>query len=372
MNKLPGLYIHIPFCKSKCPYCDFYSIVSSSLIDKFLDSIFIEMDFYKSFVKKIDTLYLGGGTPSILNKEQIFKLIKNIKSKFKFTLNPEITIEVNPDSINLEKLKIYKELGINRISVGVQSFNDNELKFLKRIHNVKQSINTLEQIRKVGFDNLNIDLMYGFENQTEKNWENTLKQTMDFKPEHLSCYMMTIEKSTLFGKMLKQKKIKELNEDFQCRLFIKTSEFLQENGYIHYEISNFARPNFLSRHNTKYWNHIQYIGLGPAAHSFKKRKRWWNYKSIYKYCQNLRNNILPVEDFEILTKEQFILEKIYLGFRTKNGVEIKFLKINPKWETILEYLQKNKLVSVINDRVISTIKGFLISDQLPLWFINRV
>jgi len=364
----PGLYIHIPFCKTKCPYCGFYSVVSHSLIPRYMDALEKEIMFYKKEFDRFDSLYIGGGTPTLLDNKDLGKIMDHLLKNFNFAQDSEISIEANPGDLTLEKITGIKKLGFNRINIGIQSLNDKELLFLGRRHNAGEGKNALEKVRSCGFTNIGIDLIYGFEGQTRKGWSETLNQAIKFKPEHISCYELTFEKGTPFWKMKEKGKIKTLPEEEGRDFFLMTSEFLEGNGYIHYEISNFARERaFYSRHNWKYWQHIPYLGLGPSSHSFKATCRWWNFRSIRKYCDTLEHKKSPVEGWENLTKKQLQLESVSLGLRTIEGFHIGEINNNTKMKYRISKLQNEELIMIREGRIVPTKKGFLVADIIPLY-----
>lgn len=364
-----GLYIHVPFCKTKCPYCDFYSVTDLTLVEEWRNALIQEIEFYRDVFGTFDTIYLGGGTPTVLNNTVLTDLFQKLRRKFSFKDNTEITVEANPDDVTPEKLELLKDLGVNRLSIGVQSFNDEELTFLKRRHSVKGTEEALHWVNEAGFSNFGIDLIYGLPGQTVANWMGNLQKTLPFQPTHLSCYQLTLEKTTPFGKMLKQGILQGCTEKQGRDIFLATSKFLEENGFIHYEISNFARGNeFRSRHNCKYWHHIPYLGLGPAAHSFLGRTRWWNHRSVKRYCADLQKGMPPVEESESLTSEQERLEKLFLGLRTNEGVKMDDVFPRSQANSSLNDMVKKRLITVHGDRIIPTKKGFLMADRLPLLF----
>jgi oxygen-independent coproporphyrinogen-3 oxidase len=370
-SNLPGLYIHVPFCLSKCPYCDFYSTTSLSLISNWLEGVMKELWLYKDHFSFFDTLYMGGGTPSLLKPEQLSKLMDFLVRNFEFSSDKEITIEANPDDITPEKLKCYRDIGINRISLGAQSFDDGILQYLKRRHTARQTEKALEWIRAAGFGNVGIDLMYGFEGHTPEAWVRSMKKALDFSPEHLSCYQMTYSEGTPFGNMMAQGRITQMGEEEERAFFLLTSRFLEKHGYIHYEISNFARDEkHVSLHNRKYWRHVPYLGIGPGAHSLHEGRRWWNIKSVEEYCQMLINGHPPVEEKETLSKEQHRLEMIYLGLRTVDGFDLGLVDKQQQSMKVIGELTKSGLVKVHAGRVIPTRKGFLVAESLPLLFSN--
>jgi oxygen-independent coproporphyrinogen-3 oxidase len=368
-DEAAGLYIHVPFCKTKCPYCDFYSVTDLTLVEEWLSALTREMEFYKDTFNTFDTLYLGGGTPTVLNNTVLASLFRELCKKFSFKDNAEITVEANPDDVTLEKLELLKELGVNRLSIGVQSFNDEELTFLKRRHSLKGVEEALGRMKKVGFKNFGIDLIYGLPRQTVASWMASLRKALTFGPTHLSCYQLTLEKSTPFGKMENQGKFKVCSEKQGRNFFITTSKLLEQNGFIHYEISNFSKGRiYRSRHNCKYWHHNPYLGLGPAAHSFQNGMRWWNHRSIKRYCTDLQKGLLPLEESETLTSEQLRLEKLFLGLRTNEGIKFEDAFPSSQANASLDTMVKNRLITVQGGRIIPTKKGFLMADRLPLLF----
>jgi len=367
----PGLYIHIPFCKTKCPYCGFYSLASPALIPRWLDAFGKEVLHYNDRFGCFDTLYLGGGTPTVLEIRDLETMMKQLFSHFRFDRDTEITIEANPADLTREKTDGIKALGCNRVNLGIQSFEKRELVFLGRNHTTEDAVSALENLRASGFTNVGMDLMYGFEGQTLKGWVNTLRQALAFGPEHLSCYQLTFEKKTLFWKMREQGVLRPVSEEKEKDFFLRTSQFLEDNGYIHYEISNFARdPSYYSRHNRKYWVHTPYLGLGPSAHSFQDSIRWWNFRSIKRYCEALETQRMPVEESEELTQEQMRLESIALGLRTRQGYRFGKTAHDPALQNTLAGLQDSGFLRVSNGKAVPTRKGFLVADRLPLSFFT--
>ncbi len=365
----PGLYIHVPFCKTKCPYCDFYSITDISLMDAWLASLEKEMIFCKTDFTAFDSLYLGGGTPSLLGIQQMKRLMDTLGRHFRFLPDTEITLEANPDDITAAKLEKLRSIGVNRLSIGIQSFNEEELAFLGRRHSAASARKALRLARPSGFTNFSVDLMYGFPVQTEESWLQTLNQAMEFEPAHVSCYQFTLEETTPYGRLKAEGKLESLSEEEERRFFLLTSQFLKQQGYIHYEVSNFAKgKKYRSRHNRKYWQHVPYLGLGPTAHSFQDNVRWWNYRSVEAYCQRLREGEKPAEDAEELSPEQLRLERLYLGFRTEEGVAVSDACKGAAANTTLSQLKRAGVVKVKKGRIIPTRKGFLIADRLPLMF----
>ncbi len=370
-DSLSGLYAHVPFCPSKCPYCDFYSSADTTRISSWLGAVEKEMVHYQGRFPSFDSFYLGGGSPSILSEEQLGLLVELIFDRFHFEPDTEITIEANPNDLNPGKLKKLGGLGINRISLGVQSLDEQELLFLKRRHNAREAMKAVEWIREAGFTNLGIDLIYGLPGQTKEQWIATLNKALTLQPEHLSCYQLTIAKGTLFWGMKEKGGLKPISEEEEEAFFLATSGYLQDHGYIHYEISNFARAEkYFSRHNRKYWQRSPYLGLGPSAHSFQGNRRWWNVRSIYQYCRDLEEGRPPVEEQEDLSEEQVRLETISLGLRTRAGLDLKHLGGSPNIEKALSRLVESQLVSVTDNHISPTLKGFLLADRLPLMLVE--
>ncbi|MBM4339747.1 MAG: radical SAM family heme chaperone HemW [Deltaproteobacteria bacterium] len=371
--KNSGLYIHIPFCLSKCPYCDFYSSTSIPSIPDFLDALFKEMERYGHRFDPFDTVYLGGGTPSLLSPKQLEDILMNGRKNFHLISNAEITLEANPADLNQSLLESILEIGFNRINIGIQSFDEKVLDFLGRRHSVRQAISAIEASRKAGFHNIGLDLIYGIPGQDMASWFDTLKQAVAFSPEHLSCYQLTFEPKTPLGRRFQAGEFSVPGEELQYEFFMKTSQFLEHAGYIHYEVSNFARGmEYSSRHNQKYWDHSPYLGLGPAAHSFQGNQRWWNHRSLDQYLASVHAGNPPVLETESLTKEQFQLEALYLGLRTKKGISLQDFKVRYGLDllcakqNILEKLEEEGLISIQDGRLHPTPTGLAITDSLAL------
>lgn len=365
----PGLYIHVPFCGSKCPYCDFYSVTEPSLIPLWLEALEREARLYREHFPAFDALYIGGGTPSLLDARQTTGLMETLFRHFRFSPDTEITLEANPEDVTSEWAALLLDLGCNRISLGVQSFNDRTLRFLQRRHTAGRAERAVECLKRQGFCNIGIDLMYGFPVQTESDWLKSLNRALDLEPTHLSCYQLTIAEKTPFGVMHKEGLLEPINPAQEEAFFQLTSEFLVDRGFVHYEVSNYARGEaFFCRQNRKYWRRIPYLGLGPSAHSFCEGERWWNVKSITHYDERLRRGRSPVEERERLSAEQEILETLALGFRTMEGVAADLARKAPHADRIIRDLMNAGLVIADGDRIVPTTKGFLVADSLPLLF----
>jgi oxygen-independent coproporphyrinogen-3 oxidase len=324
-SKNPGLYLHIPFCLTKCSYCSFYSQTDVSLIPDFIEALGKEMEMAGvGFSSSFDTVYIGGGTPSVLSPRQIEKILAGIEKSFRLSRETEFTLEANPGDLDLSLLRSLKNLGINRLNLGVQSFDPQTLAFLGRRHTAEEAIKSVDAAREAGFDYIGLDLIYGVPGQPLGLWRDTLSQAVAFCPEHLSCYQLTLEDETPLAEGYRRGGFSPPGEDELLQFFLTTSEMLENSGFIHYEVSNFARGlKHASRHNQKYWNHTPYLGLGPSAHSFSGSARWWNSRSLNDYLQALQSGNLPIEGKEILTREQLRMEAWFLALRTRKGVHIE-------------------------------------------------
>jgi len=365
----PGLYVHVPFCKTKCPYCDFTSGTSLSSIPDWLQATKSEMLLYRDRFSRFDSLYLGGGTPSLLPERDLAELTHSLRRNFSISDDAEFTMEVNPDDVTSDRVPFLRDLGVNRISLGVQSFDDRDLRFLKRRHTAAQALKAIEEFKAAGFAKVGLDLMYGLAGQTESSWMKTLERAVSYHPEHLSCYQLTIHENTPFWELQAKGEITPLDEEKESSFFVLTSAFLEEKGYIHYEVSNFARgEENLCKHNLKYWKRAPYLGLGPSAHSYQDGVRWWNLRDLERYCRALEQGKTPVEGSETLTSEQVYLETILLGFRTRDGVDREIFRGREGTEEVLRHLQLAGVVRVVEGKVVPTVKGFLVADSLPLLF----
>lgn len=365
----PGLYVHVPFCRTKCPYCDFYSVTSLELVHSWVGALEREARHYSQRFAAFDTLYLGGGTPSLLGQRELATVMETLGSHFTFADDTEFTLEVNPDDVTPSKLSHYRELGINRLSLGVQSFQEDEVRFLGRRHTGARAEQALDLIRSAGFENVGVDLIYAFQGQSEARWIENLERALRFQPEHLSCYQMTLAEGTPFGNLHAEGRLHSPGDETESRFFSLTSRYLRDRGYLHYEVSNFARTSrYLSRHNGKYWNHTPYLGLGPAAHSFQDGVRWWNVRSVAEYCHRLARGEMPVEEREALTPEQLGLETLFLGFRTGEGIDVDFFREMEGADAVLADLEKSNWVRMGDGRVRPTPEGLLVADRLPLLF----
>jgi putative oxygen-independent coproporphyrinogen III oxidase len=363
-----GLYVHIPFCRSRCAYCDFYSQTDLSLAPIWLQALKSEAKLYRKRFGPFGSLYLGGGTPTTLTAPLLQDLVEFLFKEFRFLEGLEFTVEANPDDLTQECAAHLKNLGANRVSVGVQSLDDKELAFLRRRHSARQAEKGFDRLRSAGFENLSADLIYALPGQTSEAWFKTLTRALNLEPDHLSCYQLTLEKSSLLGALSARGAIRKTGVEAERRFFLATSRFLEREGYLHYEVSNFARRDRPCSHNLKYWDGSPYLGLGPAAHSFDGHTRWWNTRSIHRYLDRVFGGRSPVSGKEILSEADRQMESLFLGFRTMLGVKIDTIGNINGLECLLKQLQEGGLVTVRHGRIVPTREGFLHADGLPLLF----
>ncbi len=322
---MAGIYIHIPFCKQACNYCNFHFSVSLANKEKILRAILKEISLTNNFIetKNVETIYFGGGTPSLLSKDELELILKEISTSFIVAENAEISIEANPDDINKKVLQGWKEIGINRLSVGLQSFDEAELRWMNRAHNATQSLQCIDEIQAAGFTNFSVDLIYGSPLQSNENLINNFNIIAQKKIPHISCYALTVENGTLLNKQIKEHNSPDVNTEKQAEQFQILLNLMEAKGYEQYEISNFSKPNFRSKHNSSYWQGKPYFGFGPSAHSFDGiNKRRWNIANNSLYIQSLQNELIPYEE-EVLTKKQEINEYIMTSLRTIEGLDLQ-------------------------------------------------
>lgn len=358
-----GIYIHIPFCKSKCSYCDFvsYGSIEETSIRKYIDVVIKEIEEYELDKMNITTIYIGGGTPSYINEKYIEEIINKIKEKSKIAdfSQIEMTIEVNPGSASLEKIEAYKKIGINRISIGLQETDNKLLKQIGRIHLFEEFLQTYQDVKKVGFTNVNVDLMIGIPNQTIENVKSSVEKIVELEPKHISVYSLIIEEGTKIEKQISNGTLQELDEEEERKMYWYVKKQLELKGYKHYEISNFSKKGFESKHNSNCWEQKEYIGIGLAAHSYLDRVRYNNYEEMEKYiCEFAEKNIQEQQLKEDIEKEYMLL-----GLRKIEGVEIseyqkKFSK-NPVeyYAKKIEKLIEMKLIVIHNNSIKLTNKG---------------
>ena len=337
---MSGIYIHIPFCKQACHYCDFHFSTSLKSKDKLILALIKEIELRKSeFPHELNSLYIGGGTPSLLNEEEIRSIFKALKKIVKLNFLREITMEVNPEDINLKKLNFLKKIGVNRLSIGVQSMDNKVLKWMNRIHNKEQVIKGINLAMRSGFYDISIDFIYGTPEFLKRNYNQEISEIIALKPSHLSCYHLTIEDGTYFGHLEKNKKLKPLEDTISEKEFLWISNKLKSCEYEHYEISNFAFKEKKSFHNANYWKQLPYIGIGPGAHSFLNLKRRWNISNNNQYIKYIENKKKYFEE-EKLSKYDIKNEQIMLGLRTKDGFNLKKCMIGIDEHQKKDFLKK--------------------------------
>jgi len=368
---MAGIYIHIPFCRQKCYYCDFYKTVNTALTPKFMVALNSEINTRKEYLNNelVETIYFGGGTPSVLTEHELTEILTSLKSNFQISPSAEITFEVNPDDLSPAYLQQIFNSGINRLSMGIQSFHDDLLKIMNRRHNAAQAAEAVENAAKTGFTDISIDLIYGLPGLTQKVWNESLMQAFCLPVTHVSAYHLTYHKGTPFFTWLKKGTLKPATEPASVAQFNLLTRLAKKHGFEHYEISNFAKNQLYSKHNTSYWNGTKYLGLGPSAHSFNLVSRSWNMASTEGYIKAIANN-QPFTEEEILTENNRYNEYILTRIRTIWGVssieiEKRFGREKAAWfiKNIDNYLAL-KWVKCKNNTYILTQKGWFVSDEI--------
>ena len=372
MEKKAGIYIHIPFCESRCIYCGFYSTTHNTLQHRYTDALLKEMELRRNELGNnysIDTIYIGGGTPSVLQANELQRILATVNDTFTVKAR-EITIEMNPDDITPELVAKVKAMGVNRISMGVQTFSDQRLRFIRRRHTSLQAMKAVEIVRNAGINNVSIDLMFGFPEETLDDWRADISQALALKPEHISAYSLMYEEGTALGRMLEQGKVKEIDEELSLEMYNVLIDTLSANGYDHYEISNFARiaadgTSFRSRHNSSYWHDIPYLGIGASAHSYNKATRSWNVDNIKKYIEAISNGILPSES-EIIDSDTHYDDLITTALRTKEGININELEEKYRHHLLTEAQRHiaQGLLTLTDNRLSLSRKGLYVSDMV--------
>ena len=359
---MAGIYIHIPFCKKACHYCNFHFSTGTNLMEQMAIAICREITLRKAELsEEVNTIYFGGGTPSILPAANIWKILKTIQNCYQLSDNPEITLEANPDDISAEKAAAWKEMGINRFSIGIQSFDQQYLEWMNRAHNAEQSYRCIDVIRSAGYDNFSIDLIYGTPGQTIGEWTNDVQQAIELNIPHLSCYALTVEEDTALHQLIKKGKKEKVDADEQSFRFEKLMSMTENAGYHHYEISNFALPGKESRHNSAYWEGIPYLGFGPSAHSFSGNTRSWNIAHNPDYINAILNGVRPCTT-ETLTPMDTLNEYIMTSLRSSKG--IKRENIINRWGTIYELQIEENITPYVNKGLAKTTnEGWKLTNQ---------
>ena len=369
---MAGIYIHIPFCKTRCIYCDFFSSTSMEIKSQYINALCKEIELQRDFLESesIETIYFGGGTPSQLDASD-FKKIFDALSQNGYKLNTsEVTLEANPDDISKEYLKSIQDLPFNRISLGVQSFDDYDLKFLNRRHNAEAAKNAVKRCQEAGFENISIDLIYGINFPSNlKTWAENLQQAIELNVQHISAYSLTYEEGTQLFQMVEMGQTSPIDDDLSVSMLYRLIDKLTQNGFEHYEISNFAKPGYRSKHNSSYWNGTHYLGLGASAHSYNGKVRQWNVFSLKNYIESIQNNEIPAE-VEFVTPQSAHNDYIITRLRTSDGINLDELAslfgetAKTRCLKLAEpYIKNNKLI--LNDNtLIITHSGIFVSDGI--------
>lgn len=367
---MAGIYIHIPFCKSRCIYCGFYSTTLLDLRKKYINAVCREMELRKNYIREpFSTIYLGGGTPSLLDEAELTQLFLYINNVYDVDRNAEITMECNPDDITPEFTNMLNRLPINRVSMGAQTFADSRLRLLHRRHNSDEVKHAVKLLREAGIKNISIDLMFGFPDESLSQWKEDISAALALNVEHISAYSLMYEEDTPLWKMLDTGKVKEIDEELSLTMFKELVCQLTDAGYEHYEISNFARPGYRSRHNSSYWHQVPYIGLGAAAHSFDLNSRQWNVADLKLYIEEINNGIIPMEREE-LDNDTTFNDIITTALRTSDGINLNAMetRLGKRYRNTLisaagKHLEQG-LLEIRHDRLRLTSEGIFISDMV--------
>ena len=368
---MAGLYIHIPFCKQACHYCDFYFSTNRKESYEICKAIGTELRLQRNYLggEPLKTIYLGGGTPSLLSRNEFDFIFDEVSKSYTVDAHPEITLEANPDDLNSEKLADLRQTGINRLSIGIQSFDSNVLKFLNRAHDAMAAMNCVDLARNAGFNNLSIDLIYAIPGQDNVAWKKSLRQAISLSPEHISSYSLSLEEKTTFGRWQRIGKFKAVTEEIAAQQFEILMEELEQAGYEHYEISNFSKPYYHSRHNSSYWEQTNYLGVGPSAHSYNGNTRQFNVLNNHLYVKSLAENKIPFE-LEVLSPANKINEYIFTTLRTSKGCNFLKLKqelgydIQSRNAVYLNNIIDTKLAFMDNEILRLTHSGKLLADKI--------
>jgi len=342
---MAGIYIHIPFCRQKCHYCNFHFSVSHKNKDPLVESIIREIELSKGYLETdiLDTLYFGGGTPSLLSADELGRIIQKLRENYRFSEDIECTLEANPDDLNVSFLKELRAVGINRLSMGVQSFIDSELTLMNRAHTSVQAKQSLEDVMKTGFTDITIDLIFGMPGSTLESWKSNLDHALQYDIPHFSLYNLTVEKRTALHHFIESGQIKSIADGLMAEQFMMTMDYLTKAGYEHYEISNYARPGRYARHNTSYWQGTSYLGIGPSAHSYNGHSRRWNIANNSKYIKSIQSDIIPFEEEKLSIEDQYN-EYILTGLRTQWGCDLNRISaFGPAFENYFKQLVAKEL-----------------------------
>lgn len=371
--ELPGLYVHTPFCRSRCHYCDFYSTTDESTVDRWIDGVIAEAGQHRGRWEDFDTLYLGGGTPSLIPLDGLERLLGGLRSTLEVAADAEVTLEVNPDDVDPRLAGRWRALGVNRVSLGVQSFDDEILGGLGRRHTARDAEEAVGILLDAGFVDLGIDLIFGTPGVELSGWSAALERALALPGiKHLSCYELTIEARTEIGRRVASGELEPAEEELGREMFLECAKALH-GRFEHYEVSNYALDDgrgWRSRHNTKYWHHVPYLGLGPSAHSLAGRERRWNFASLTRWAGALDRGEDPTEGREQLTADQWTLEELMLGLRTSDGVPLDLARAADPGGGRLKLMRDLVLLEVADERVRPTTLGMLMADGLPLMLMG--
>ncbi|RYD76358.1 MAG: radical SAM family heme chaperone HemW [Sphingobacteriales bacterium] len=368
---MAGIYIHIPYCKQACIYCNFHFSTGMKNLPEMVETMLFELESRKPYLQNepVKSIYFGGGTPSLLSVEDIEKFLQKIYTLYEVEQGAEITLEANPDDLSPEKLKALFKAGINRLSIGVQSFLQSDLEFLNRAHSAERALACIQDAQQTGFELITIDLIYGIPNQTDEAWLQNLHILQSLKIPHFSAYALTVEPKTVLDKWIKTAKSPPVNDENTARHFNLLTNWAAENNYEHYEISNFCLPGFYAKHNTAYWQGSKYIGIGPSAHSFNGKSRQWNVANNVKYLQNIKEE-KPYFELEELGVNERYNEYIMTGLRTKWGCKINFIHdefgaafVTYLLENAKPYINQN-LLFLNENTLLITRNGKLLADRI--------
>lgn len=365
---MAGIYIHIPFCKQACYYCDFHFSSYLALKDELIDALVQELEWQKDFFNTpVETIYFGGGTPSLLNAGDLEKIFSVIYKNYTLIQHPEITLEANPDDMSPDNLKTWAGFKVNRLSMGIQSFDDKILRYLNRLHTSDEAIKSYYQARSLGFENINCDLIFAIPGQSTDVLQKDLAMMMELQPEHISAYCLTIEERTVFGNWLKKKKFTQVEEENAVEQMEEVWDFLIERGYEQYEISNFCRNNLYSKHNSSYWKDKVYLGVGPGAHSYDGLNRFFNIHNNNLYIKSMKQGKIPLS-WNNLTLEDRINEYVLTSLRTKWGCDLNYVNethgrnLMREKTTAIEILCKDNLIQNEENILLLTKQGKLLAD----------
>lgn len=368
---MAGIYLHIPFCKQACNYCDFHFSTSLKMKASFVDALLTEIELRKSVFDQqtINSIYFGGGTPSLLSEEDLTRIFETLFTSFRVSSLAEITLEANPDDLSPDKIKVLKNTPINRLSIGIQSFRDEDLRFMKRAHNAKEALSSIKSCKQAGFTNLTIDLIYGTPGMDTSAWLENLNIAFDLEIPHISSYALTVEPNTELHHQILHQKVSNVDENQSAAQFELLTSQMKRNGYEQYEISNFCKPGAYSKHNSSYWKKDMYLGLGPSAHSFYDNKRLWNVSNNTKYVKSLAQNLLPLQE-EVLSLEDRYNEYVMTSLRTKWGCSIAEIETNFSSELAAYFRNEieryvfSQNVLVKNEVYYLSEKGKLLADKI--------